>query len=338
MIIEATEKLARRENLSTEEMQMVMEEIMSGQAQTEYIVAFLERLSEKTETVEEITAAAKVMRAHAIKVKVDKEIILDTCGTGGDCKGTFNVSTISAFVIAGCDITVAKHGNRSVSSSCGSADILEAVGVNISAPKENIEHCLQQIGIAFLFAPLFHPAVKYAMPARKQIGRRTIFNILGPLCNPANTTHQVIGVFDAHYVPILAQVAGNLGIKRVMVVHGKDGLDEITLTDTTEVAEFINGELSVYQITPEEFGFRRVNLEDLEGGDINDNVQIMLEVLNGKSGVYRDMTVFNAAAALYVAGKAQSIRDAIALAIDSIDSGRALKKLALLKQLSHERI
>ncbi|MDD5347919.1 MAG: anthranilate phosphoribosyltransferase [Candidatus Omnitrophica bacterium] len=337
MITEAAEKLAQKQDLTSDEMQTVMEEIMTGQTDTAQVVEFLERLSAKGETVDEITAAARVMCAHSVKISAARDVIVDTCGTGGDCKGTFNVSTAAAFVIAGCGVTVAKHGNRSVSSPCGSADILEAVGVKIALPKEKIERCLDQIGIAFLFAPGLHPAMKHAMPARKQIGKRTVFNILGPLCNPAKATHQLIGVFTPALTQVIAQVAGNLGSKRAMVVHGKDGLDEITTTDATFVSEFAGGTVSTYEIAPEDFGLRRADPVDLLGGDVDDNIQILLEVLNGKTGFYRDITALNAAAALYVAEKARDIREGIEAALESIDSGKALKKLALLKQMSNEK-
>lgn len=334
MIKEATEKISQRINLTVDEMQAVMEEIMSGSLDTEQIVSFLNALNNKGETIEEITAAATVMRKHSVKISSDKKVILDTCGTGGDKKGTFNVSTIAAFVVSGCGVGVAKHGNRSVSSSCGSADILEAVGVNINMPKETIEKCLDEIGITFLFAPNMHPAMKHAMPARKQIGKRTIFNIMGPLCNPAGATHQLIGVFDPSLTETLARVMANLGIKHALVVHGRDGLDEITTTTSSIISEFHNGMLNNYEITPEDFGFKKTGLEDLKGGSISDNVQIMLEVLNGKSDSKRNIVLLNAAAALYASDKAKSIKEGISLACESIDSGRALKKLALLKEYS----
>jgi anthranilate phosphoribosyltransferase len=332
MILEATEKLSRKINLGCDEMQAVMEEIMTGKCQTSQIVGFLEALSRKGETVEEITAAAKVMRSHAVQIKVDKEVILDTCGTGGDKKGTFNVSTITAFVVAGCGVTVAKHGNRAVSSSCGSADILSALGINIQVSKEIIQECLDKIGIAFLFAPNMHPAMKHAMEARKQIGHRTIFNIMGPLCNPACATHQLIGVFDQALTETIASVLGNMGTKHALVVHGKDGLDEITLTDKTSVCEWRNSNLDKYEIAPEDFGFRRIDIGELLGGDVHDNVQIMLEVLNGKPGHKRNTVLLNSAAALYAADKVNSIKEGLSLAEESIDTGRALKKLALLKE------
>jgi anthranilate phosphoribosyltransferase len=332
MILEATEKLSQKINLCCEEMNAVMEEIMTGKCQTVQIVAFLEALSNKGETVDEITASARVMRSHAVQIKVDKEVILDTCGTGGDKKGTFNVSTITAFVVAGCGVTVAKHGNKAVSSSCGSADILSALGINIQVSKEIIQECLEKIGIAFLFAPNMHPAMKHAMEARKQIGRRTIFNIMGPLCNPACATHQLIGVFDQPLTETVASVLGNLGTKHALVVHGKDGLDEITLSDKTFVCEWRNSRLDKYEIAPEDFGFRRVDMGELLGGNVHDNVQIMLEVLNGKPGNKRNMVLLNSAASLYAADKVNSIKEGLSLAEESIDSGRALKKLALLKE------
>lgn len=334
MITEATQRLIQKIDLSRDEMQSVMEEIMSGSVATEQIVSFLDALNNKGETIDEITAAATVMRRHSVKISSDKKVILDTCGTGGDKKGTFNVSTIAAFVVSGCGVCVAKHGNRSVSSSCGSADILEAVGVNINMSKETIEKCLDEIGIAFLFAPNMHPAMKYAMAARKQIGKRTIFNIMGPLCNPAGATHQLIGVFAPGLTENLAKVLGNMGTIHALVVHGKDGLDEITTTTSTIISEFHNGILNNYKIAPEDFGFKKTGLEDLLGGNISDNVQIMLEVFNGKPGSKRDIVLLNAAAALYAADGAKSIKEGINLASESIDSGRTLKKLALLKEYS----
>ena len=337
MIFEAIEKISKKIDLTQEEMALVIGEIMTGNASTPQIVQFLEALSAKGETIEEITAAAQVMGGHAVKICSKKGTILDTCGTGGDNKGTFNISTVVAFVVAGCGVTVAKHGNRSVSSSCGSADILEAIGINIDLSKEKIERCLDEIGVAFLFAPNMHPAMKHAMAARKQIAKRTIFNILGPLCNPAKATHQLIGVFNPHLAPVLAQVAGNLGIKHVLVVHGKDGLDEITTTDNTLVSEFVDGKLINYEISPKDFGIRTVSPEDLLGGSVQDNVQIMLEVLNSKSSPARDIVILNSAAALYAADRVSSIKEGLTMAMDSIDSGRALRKLAFLKELSNEK-
>ncbi len=337
MILEATEKITQKIDLAQEEMELVMGEIMAGNVATSQVVSFLTALSAKGETIDEITAAARVMRSHAVKISTNKETILDTCGTGGDKKDTFNISTVVAFVVAGCGVTVAKHGNRSVSSCCGSADILEAAGVKINLSKEKIERCLDKIGIGFLFAPNMHPAMKHAMAARKEIGKRTIFNILGPLCNPAKATNQLIGVFSPELAPVLAQVAGNLGVKHALVVHGKDGLDEITTTDETMISEFIGGKVNSYEISPKDFGIKEAYPEDLQGGTVHDNVQIMLEVLNSKSGPARDIVILNASAALYAADRVRSIKDGISLANDSIDSGRALTKLAFLKELSNEK-
>lgn len=336
MIEEAIEYLSQQKDLTEELMQAAMVEIMSGKADTAKIISFLTALNKKGETVDEITVAAYVMRRFVTRICIDKEPLLDTCGTGGDKKGTFNVSTAVAFVASGCGITVAKHGNRSISSCCGSADILEALGVDINMPAEKIARCLNDCGIAFLFAPNLHPAMKYAMPARKEIQARTIFNILGPLTNPAGATHQLVGVYDRYLTDKLAAVLKNLGTAHAMVVHSEDGLDEIATTAKTFISEEYNGKLDNYEISPEDFGFTRVRLEDLRGGRASDNVKIMLDLLNGKSGPHRDIVVLNAAAAIYVADKAKSIKEGIALAVESIDSARALKKLELLKEYSRK--
>ncbi|MFH1888649.1 MAG: anthranilate phosphoribosyltransferase [Candidatus Omnitrophota bacterium] len=334
MIKEATGILAKGSDLSSLQMQVVMEEIMTGKSETAEIVSFLSALSSKGETSEEVTAAVSVMRRHATRIHTDKEPLLDTCGTGGDKKGVFNVSTVVAFVASGAGITVAKHGNRCVTSCCGSADILEALGVDINMPKEKLERCLSDIGIAFLFAPNLHPAMKYAMPARKQIPTRTIFNILGPLTNPAGATHQLVGVYDRRWTGILAEVLRNLGTAHALFVHSEDGLDEITTTAKTYISEEQKGKLKSYEIFPEDFGMKRAKLEDLKGGAIADNVKIALDILEGKPGAHRDMVLLNAAAAVYVADKAESIKDGMGLAAESIDSGKALKKLEQLKEYS----
>lgn len=336
MIQEIIERLSRGEDLSKKQMQLVMEEIMTGKVDTPQIVDFLIGLNNKGETVEELTAAVWVMRQHVTKINTKHAVILDTCGTGGDRKGTFNVSTIVAFVASGCGITVAKHGNRSVSSLCGSADILEALDININMNKEKLERCLDEIGIAFLFAQNLHPAMKYAMPARKQIGTKTMFNILGPLTNPAGATHQLVGVYDKRWTEILAQVLGNLGTVHTLVVHGEDGLDEITTTTKTYVSEAYKGKINNFEIRPEDFGFKRAGLEDLKGGSTLDNAKILLDVLNGKHDLKRDIVILNVAAAIYTADKANSIKEGIKLAAESIDSGKALQKLELLKVYSHQ--
>jgi anthranilate phosphoribosyltransferase len=336
MIREATEKILTQKNLSPEEMEAVMEEIMTAQAETSEVVSFLNALADKRETVEELTAAVRVMRRHMTKINVAEEIVLDTCGTGGDKKGTFNISTAVAFVVSGSGITVAKHGNRSVSSCSGSADILEALGVNIRMPKEKIEQCLKEIGIAFLFAQDLHPAMKHAAAARKAIGRRTIFNLLGPLSNPAGVKHQLIGVFSAEWVEPLAQVLANLGTLHALVVYGRDGLDEITTTASTLVAEVKEGRIHCYEIWPEDFNLRRAELSELAGKDISANAEIFLKILKGaEQGPKKDIVLLNAAAAIYVADKAMTIKEGIELAQAAIDSGKALEKFALLKAYSH---
>jgi len=336
MIKDAIRELAQKKDLSAEKMQEVMQEILSGSIDTADIVAFLTSLNDKGETVEELTAAVTVMLKYIDAIVVDRPNILDTCGTGGDKKGTFNISTLTAFVASGAGITVAKHGNRSVSSKCGSADILEALGININMSKDKIKKCLEEIGIAFLFAPNLHPAMKHVMPARKQIGKRTMFNILGPLINPARATNQLIGVYSAEWTKTLAQVLYNLGTVHVLVVYGADGLDEVTTTDKTIVSEVNAGKFMDYEIIPEDFGFKRARLEDLMCSDISENLRIVTDVLNGKKGCHRDIVLLNSGCAIYAANKAESIREGIKVAIESIDSGEALKKLELLKEYSHK--
>ena len=336
MIQEATKKLSQKEDLTQDQMHTVMQEIMTGATNTPAIVDFLKALNDKGETVEELTAAVEVMRRYVTRIQTGNIPLLDTCGTGGDRKSTFNVSTTVAFVAAGCGITVAKHGNRSVSSCCGSADILEALGVDINMSKEKIERCLDEIGIAFLFAQQLHPAMKHAMPARKEIGAKTMFNILGPLSNPAGATHQLIGVYDRRWLGVLARVLLNLGTVHALVVNGEDGLDEITTTAGTLVSEVNKGKVSSYKISPEDFGFQKASLEDLLGGDASVNADILLDVLNAKPGPRRDIVVLNAAAAIYAADKAASITEGIKIARDTIDSRAALKKLELLKEYSHK--
>lgn len=331
MIREAIDKISAHKDLTNSEMQSVMEEIMTGRAQTLEIVSFLTGLSKKGETVDEITAAVSVMRKYATRINTKHKVILDTCGTGADTKGTFNVSTVVAFVASGCGITVAKHGNRSVSSCCGSADILEELGININMSKEQIENCLDNIGIAFLFAQNFHPAMKYAMPARKQIGAKTMFNILGPLSNPAGATHQLVGVYDNRWTKTMAEVLLNLGTAHALVVHGEDGLDEITTTADTNVAEAYQGKINSYKISPQDFGFKKARLGDLTGGSPSVNAKILLEVLDGKTGFHRNIVLLNAGAAIYTADKAKSIKEGIELAKESIDSKKALEKFNLLK-------
>ena len=334
MIQEVLENLAKGKNLNALQMEVVMKEIMGGKAQTEDVVNFLTMLSEKRETPEELTAAVKVMREYATKIKADHEVVLDTCGTGGDNKQTFNISTAVAFVVSGAGVAVAKHGNRSISSKSGSADILEALGINISLAVQKVQKCLDEVGISFLFAQNFHPAMKYAMPARKQIGRRTMFNILGPLSNPAGATHQLVGVYDKCWVKVLAEVLANLGTRHALVVHGEDGLDEITTCGKSFICEEKDGKLSCYEVYPEDFGFKRANLKDLTGKGALYNAKLMLDIFKGRKGACRDIVIFNAAAAIYAADRVSSIKEGIAVAEDSIDSGKAEEKLNLLKEYS----
>ena len=334
MIKELINQLINKNDLTDLQMQQVMREILCGAVETADLVAFLTSLNNKGETAVELTAAVNVMLEYVEPIIVDKPNILDTCGTGGDQKKTFNISTISALVASGAGVTVAKHGNRSVSSKCGSADILEALGVKIDMDAKTIKKCLEKIGIAFLFAPKLHLAMRQVMPARKQIAQKTIFNILGPLINPARATNQLIGVYSKTWVRPLAEVLRNLGSQHVLVVHGADGLDEVTTTDKTFITELKGGLIKDYEVAPDDFGFKRASLNDLLGGSVSQNVMIAQEILAGKPGSRRDIVLFNAGAAIYAADKAQTITEGIRLAQESIDSGAALEKLKMLKEYS----
>jgi len=334
MIRDCIKLLLNKKDLSSRQMQEVMREIFSGSVTCPDIVEFLTSLNEKGETVEELTAAVKAMLKYVDPIIVDRPNILDTCGTGGDNKGSFNISTLAALVASGAGVTVAKHGNRSVSSLCGSADILEALGVNINMGRAGIKKCLEEIGIAFLFAPSLHPLMRQVMPARKQIARKTMFNICGPLINPARATNQLIGVYAKEWAGPLARVLYNLGTKHALVVHGKDGLDEVTTTDETFISEAVNGSFRDYTISPEDFGLKRASPADLSGGGIKQNMSIALDVLNAKAGRPRDIVLLNSACAIYAADKCDSIAQGMVLASESIDSGNALKKLELLKECS----
>jgi anthranilate phosphoribosyltransferase len=334
-IRQAIDKLVNRVDLSEAETVEVMNQIMTGEATPLQVAAFLTALRMKGETVDEITGAARVMREKAHRVNVGGKTVLDTCGTGGDQKGTFNISTTSAFVLAGTGVNVAKHGNRSVSSQSGSADVLGALGVKVDAPKERVEQCIAKIGIGFLFAPLLHEAMKYAVQPRRDIGIRTIFNILGPLTNPAMATHQLIGIYSGELVAAIAHVLKNLGSARAMVVHGLEGLDEISLCGPTKVAELRDGQVQEYTVEPEQFDLKRCRLEELHGGNAEQSAVIVRGVLAGKKGPARDVVLLNSGAALYVSGSAGSIREGIRLAAQSIDSGKARQKLAELVELTN---
>ncbi len=334
MIKEAINLFVSNISLSEVEMAECMKEIMEGKATDAQIGAFLTALRIKGETVEEITGAARIMREKATTIKAPNGV-LDTCGTGGDMSHTFNISTTTALVVAGEGVPVAKHGNRSVSSQSGSADVLEALGVKIDLPPEKVEKCLFETGFGFLFAPLFHPAMKYAIGPRREMGIRTIYNILGPITNPAGAKRQILGVFADKLTGLLAMVLGNLGAVDAMVVHGEDGLDEISISNRTRVSRFKDGRVQNFYIEPEDFGIRRNKIEHILGGNKEDNAAITLSILNGEKGPKRDIVLMNSAVTLIVAGKTEDFKIALSMAADSIDSGRALKKLEEVKRVSN---
>ena len=336
MIREAISRVIERKDLDEEQMVWVMNEIMSGEATPAQIGSFITALRMKGETIEEISGAAMVMREKATGiatgVAVDKdEILVDTCGTGGDSSGTFNVSTTTAFVVAAAGIPVAKHGNRSVSSQCGSADVLEALGVNLDLTPEQVGNCVREVGIGFLFAPMLHGAMKHAIGPRREIGIRTIFNILGPLTNPAGANVQLLGVYSPDLCEKLARVLGRLGTLRALVVCGAGNVDEFTVTGETEVAELSNGEVRTYTVRPEDAGLDRSRLVDLKGGDTpEESAAILRDVLGGTEGPKRDMLLLNSGAALYAAGKVPGLKTGVELAARILDSGDALAKLEAL--------
>jgi len=312
-----------------------MDEVMEGKATPAQIAAFITALRMKGETVEEVTGAARIMRQKATRIDARSPIIVDTVGTGGDGMNTFNISTTTAFVVAAAGITVAKHGNRAVSSSCGSADVLEALGVNISAEPDIVEECIQQTGIGFLFAPRLHGAMKYAVGPRREIGVRTMFNMLGPLTNPAGATSLLIGVYNPRLTEMFAGVLKNLGTKRAFVVHGSDGLDEATVTGETRVSELKDGLITTYNINPIDIFGETYPGEALVGGDPSVNAQITKDVLTGKDGACRKIVLLNAALAIMAGEKAKNIREGIAKAEECIDTGAAIKKLQALIELSN---
>jgi len=330
MIKEFIAKLITGVSLTETEMMSGMTEIMEGQATPAQIASFITALRIKGETVEEVTGAARIMRRKATRIDACSSVIIDTCGTGGDGSNTFNISTTAAFVVAAAGLTVAKHGNRAVSSGCGSADVLEALGVNIDAGPEVVEECTQQIGIGFLFAPKLHGAMKYAIGPRREIGIRTIFNMLGPLTNPAGATSQLIGVYDPRLTEMFAGVLKNLGVKRAFIVHGSDGLDEATVTGETRVSELKDGLITTYNIEPVGLFGAVYDGRELQGGDARKNAQITGEVLSGNNGAARKIVLLNAALAIVAGEKAGDIREGIAIAEDCIDSGAAAKKLQAL--------
>jgi len=335
MIKEAISKLIQGEHLSWDESAAVMAEIMEGLATPAQIGSFLTALRLKGETPEEITGLAQTMRQKATPIRATG-IVVDTCGTGGDSKGTFNISTAAAFVAAGAGLTVAKHGNRSVSSRCGSADVLEALGVNIQAPVHLIEKSLEEARIGFLFAPLLHSAMKHAIGPRREIGIRTVFNILGPLTNPAGAQFQLIGVFSPDLTSLLAEVLRNLGSKAAMVVHGADAMDEITTTGPTTITTLSDGSISTSQITPEELGMNRARPEDLLVDGVQHSADDLTALLQGRPGPKRDIVLLNAAAVILLAGKAEGFLDALRIAAEAVDSGAAHLSLQKLIAVTNE--
>ncbi len=326
MIREAIQALVSGKSLTMDEASQVMNEIMEGQVTPAQFGAFVTALRIKGETVEEIAGLAKVMRAKAIPVTVSGPVV-DTCGTGGDGSSTFNISTTAAFVVAGAGLKVAKHGNRAMSSHCGSADVLEALGVKLELTAAQVQKCLEEVGFGFMFAQVFHPAMKYAGAPRREIGIRTVFNILGPLTNPAGARAQVLGVADGTLLEKMASVLKSLGSQHALVVHGEDGLDEITLTGKTQVCELNKGSIRSYSISPEEFGFSRTSPDSLKGGTAEENAAILRSVLGGEHGPRRDVVLMNAAAALMAGDRVTSLQEGIDLAREALDSGRALSKL-----------
>jgi anthranilate phosphoribosyltransferase len=345
IIADAVRALVERRHLSRIEAAGAMDAIMSGAATNAQIAAFLVALRMKGETVEELIGFAQVMRQKVVRVRTrgdevagltgtDREMLIDTCGTGGDASGTFNVSTATAFVVAGAGLKVAKHGNRSSSTLCGSADVVETLGISLELSPAQVGRCIDEIGIGFMYAPLLHTAMKHVMPARREIGVRTVFNLLGPLTNPAGANAQVIGVASAGLTEPLARVLAELGTIRAFVVHGADGLDEISNTGESQISEVHEGVVRSSRVRPEDFGLPRAAIRDLRGGDRGENAQIIRLVLGGEPGPRRDIVLMNAAAALVAGGKARDLKEGVGIASQSIDSGAAASKLAALVERS----
>jgi anthranilate phosphoribosyltransferase len=347
MILEALHRIANhRESLSREEARAVMAEVLTGQCTDAQIAGLLVALHMKGESVEEIVGFAEAIRAAAAPLSIlqsstvdvsdtERDALVDTCGTGGDASGTFNISTAAAFVAAGAGVRVAKHGNRSLTSKCGSADVMQALGVNISLPTARLAACLQEVGMAFLLAPAMHSAMKHVQAARRELRIRTVFNLLGPLTNPAHASAQVVGVYSPDLVEKLAEALSMLGLRRVLVVHGSDGLDEITITGPTRIAEVREGNVHAYEVTPEEFGMERASLDKILGGDAAANAAVIRKILGGERSPRRDIVLLNAAAALVAAGKADHLAGALPKAVQSLDSGAAGAKLEALVRFTN---
>ncbi len=334
MIREAIDGLVSGSSLSMEEASTAMREIMEGEVTPAQLGAFLTALRVKGETPEEIAGMATIMREKSQKVDVDGTLV-DTCGTGGDGKGTFNVSTAASFIAAASGLKVAKHGNRAASGSCGSADVLEALGVKIDLGPEGVKRCIEEVGIGFMFAPTFHPAMRHAAPVRREIGIRTVFNLMGPLTNPAGAQRQLAGVPDVSLGDKMAEVLKLLGSQHSLVVHGEDGLDELTLGARTRVWEVRDGKVHSYIVSPDELGLPWVPVEQIKGGDPAENALILRRLFQGEAGPVRDVVLLNGAAVLMVGGKARDLKEGIGLARDAIDSGEALRKMEALVELSH---
>jgi anthranilate phosphoribosyltransferase len=334
MIKQAINSIVQGKNLTFQEAYDVMDQIMSGEATEAQIGSFITALRMKGETPDEIAGCALVMREKATQVPTKHSLVVDTCGTGGDGSHTFNISTTAAFVVAGAGLPVAKHGNRSVSSKCGSADVLEALGINLQLTPQSVGNCIDEIGIGFLFAPSLHGAMRYAVGARREIGIRTIFNVLGPLTNPAGAQAQVIGVYDQKLTEIMAKVLHKLGTPAAFVVHGSGGLDEVSILGETKVTRLKDDKIDTFILDPVEYGFKYGNLEDLVGGTAEDNAVIVQSILEGKKGVNRDIVILNAALALLAGEKGNTLEEAIKLAEESIDSGAAYQKLNQLRTLT----
>jgi len=336
MIRKMIAKVTEGENLTEEETRKVISEIMEGKATSAQIASFLTALRMKGETVEEITGCAKEMLNRASSFDLSEDVLVDTCGTGGDGSNTFNISTAVAFVVAGVGLVVAKHGNRALSSRCGSADVLEVLGVKLDISLEKLKECLKRIGIGFLFAPLYHRAMKYALGPRQEIGIRTIFNILGPLTNPLRANVRLLGVYHPSLTEPLARVLKNLGAKGAFVVHGEDGLDEISLSARTRITQLKEGRIKTYYIKPEDLGMRRVSQEAIRGGDGKENARILRSILEGEEkGAKREIVLLNSAACLVAADMAKDLKEGIEMARESIDSGRAKEKLEMLIALTN---
>jgi anthranilate phosphoribosyltransferase len=333
MVRELLNRIIHGGSLTTAEAEELMRSMMDEELTPIQLAGFLVALRAKGETPEEVVGFARMMRARARQLELDVPLA-DTCGTGGDGRGTFNISTAAALILAGCGQPVAKHGNRAASGRCGSADVLEALGVEVALPPDGVTHCIQEAGIGFLFAPAFHPATKFAAVPRRELGVRTVFNLLGPLTNPARPRYQLLGVSSGDLLDLMAAALQKLGVARALVVHSQDGTDEISVAGPTDIREVTAGEIRSYTVTPDDFGVRQASPESVRGGDASTNAAILIGVLEGEQGAARDASLINAAAALYAAGRAGDVREGMQQARDALDSGAAREALVLLRAAS----